>query len=179
MRTLLFTLISFLLAVVAHGQPDNSGYWIGMSRDSIETKRTGGGFETTSEDESGACYQMDVIGTRYCYQFIDSEVRSYSVTDLRDSREGAMKKVIKMSREWGEPIAYYADRTSVASVEQAISLADPIARVVFSPINGIAAVWVMNVEPKEPNLQDQRYTHMVKYVEVSYARDLPTRDYWR
>jgi hypothetical protein len=90
-----------------------------------------------------------------------------------------MKKVIKMSRKWGEPIAYYADRMSVSSIDQAVSLADPIVRVVFPQINGIAAVWGMNVNPREPNSLGHRYTHSVRYVDVSYARELPTIDYWQ
>lgn len=179
-------LLAFLLAApfqfCASGQPANSDHWIGMSRDSIEAKRSPSGenWQVKTDKEDTYCVEMDLIGTRYCYFFTGDTTWGYGVTDKRDTKENAMKEVIKANRKWGEPIKYFADRTEVSNLEQAVSLADPLAKVVFPSIEGVGMVWILNTEPREDSgPKGGHYVSLKKYVGLKYVEDVYQTNHWR
>lgn len=181
---ILFAFLLTLAAVplCALGQPSSSGDWVGMSRDSIEAKRSPSSedWQVKIDEEDTYCVEWDLIGTRYCYNFTDDTCWGYAVTDLRDTKEDALKEVIRASREWGEPIRYFADRTEVSSIDQAISLADPVAKVVFPSIDGVGMVWSLNTEPREDSgSTGGRYTSSKRYVGLKYLGDVYAKNYWR
>jgi hypothetical protein len=162
-----------------------------MNRDSIEAKRspaseswqdeTGSeGWQVKADEEDMYCVQFDRFRFAYCYDFTDDTCWGYTHLDLHDSKEDALKEVITASREWGEPIRYFADFTEVSSIDQAILLADPVAKVVFPSIDGVGMVWSFYTEPKEDAGDlGGRYTSTTRYVGLKYLGDVNAVNYWR
>jgi len=154
-----------------------------MSRDSVESKRADlkeafDSAEKVVDKEDMLCYDVNLLNTRYCYQFVNEICRGTSTTHRKENTKDALKKVIKLRRSWGDPISFYADRTKAENMEQAVTLADHMAKVIYPANNGIGIVWMLNPNPKEEGTTGGRYRYAVRYIEVAYANALLTTNYW-
>lgn len=145
--------------------------WIGQGRDFLEGRRTGDMFTVTTNTENTFCADFDVIGIRYFYEFKDGEVWSWSSSEVTGQKD-ALKKMVQMRNDWGSPIALYADQTETETAKQAIALAEHVVRVVFSSVDGVGALWILDVEPEENAVGEPQLGYAQRYVRVSDAMDI-------
>ena len=177
------TCLYILLAVLTLPASAQPADWIGLSRDSVESKR--GDFikafdnaEKAVDKEDMLCYDVKLLNARFCYQFVDEICRGTTITNRKQNTKDALKEAIDLERSWGNPTQFYADRTKVDNVEQAVTLADHMAKVIYPANNGIGVVWMLNPNPKEEGTTGGRYRYAVRYIEVAYANALLTTNYW-
>jgi len=180
MRTFISGILALLLTIPSFGQPGRSGDWLGKTRQEIHESRDKDGFEVETKKEDVECYDFELVKTRYCYWFVSDVVRMWSESDIQTRKKDALKEAYKMKKKWGQPLAIIADRTEVENLDQALRLADPMVRVIYPSVKRVGAKWWFDVEPDEEKSEAfGQYTFTKIYIDVSYASEVSSRNYWR
>ena len=130
-------LLLFLSTDAQAQEPACDAWWCewGMPRNEVEKmyeKQEGYGFGPMEKNENGFCYEWDLMDRRVCNFFSESgKLESHTETHKSASVNDLGKEMNEIGREWGNPVAYYADQSEVSSWDQAVRLADRKSKVVY------------------------------------------------